>query len=303
MLRDCQRILSHGFCTSLRLLFQISSAAPEVRPVSMEYCNAPQDWSTAGLESICRQPRQLRGMTTIGLDNTLLLSASLIEASHCVYETKQTACCNSETMSDNLNGNIGDRGRRNYSDLMPLEAIGDGAGGNEVYGSCGSRPAPAPESIPEHKPSSPSLTDTLPVGDQIRAGSYLVFTDRPMSEIMEKAPGFFETTFFCLNPYKTCAKNPIAEGSTPDLKGSCKSCWILQDNLWEILSPHGCNINLVHWGPGMEQHATVVGPTTQLGAKQLAGIVFGKFPGLRDFFYLHITETDGAAVQGSSERV
>lgn len=163
-----------------------------------------------------------------------------------------------------------------------------------------------PETPSLHKPSTSSLSAGLSVGEQVIAGVYLVFTDRPMRLVLEKTPAFsWDTAYFCLDPYKTCAcvepgtvrLGDSTVGGGLSLAPSCDSCWRMQDLLVETLVPLNCDINLVHWGPNMKQHATVVGPLLSLSVQhQVQKMLFGPYPWLRKFCHLSSKASNGSSV-------
>jgi len=112
--------------------------------------------------------------------------------------------------------------------------------------------------VPEHPPLYGVLAG-LPIVLQLPAGTYYLFADRPFAMATGR-PGFsfcIRTTYFCADPYTTCAEDGAADEAV--LKHSCRSCWRLQDFLLHALSRNGfaANLNLVHWGSNAEQHATM----------------------------------------------
>ena len=136
---------------------------------------------------------------------------------------------------------------------------------------------------------SPWKADAV-TGEQLPRGYYLVFTDRPCKELHEKGMMFsIHTSFFCVDPYKTCRRDVLVDGGF-QLQKSCASCCKLQGHILESLSEIGfSDVKLVHWGPHLQQHACIVGPMGDDTLYTVHKLIFKKLPWIDPFMHLHVT--------------
>ena len=149
--------------------------------------------------------------------------------------------------------------------------------------------------IPPHKRTIAQLSPNKPISDQLKTGFYMVVTDRPTDAINEENNTFtMQSTFFCLEPYSTCAKNVEGERYL-QLHKSCGICWKCQDKLIETLATEDYKcFNLVHWGPDNEQHATVLGPLTLEQYKKCAIMIKNRYPWIDEYTTMYALDRDGS---------